>query len=158
MSTGNRQVFIDANLLLLFLVGSYDRKLIAKHKRTSDYRPRDLDLLLACVTPFETWVTTPNVLSEVSNLASQTDRWLRDNLFTGLARLIPNLEEQYVPSVGLSSHRHLSKFGITDLGIVRIAESGCTVLTSDSRLADYVARLGHQAVDFHLLRLKATTG
>ena len=63
------QVLLDTNLLLLFLVDSYERKRIRNFKRTSTFSEEDFDLLAAFLQAFKKILTTPHILTEVSNLA-----------------------------------------------------------------------------------------
>lgn len=63
-----KPVLVDANLLLLVMIGSFDRDLIASFKRTCAYSIRHYDLLVRLLGYFSTVVTTPHILTEVSNL------------------------------------------------------------------------------------------
>lgn len=66
-----RGVLVDANILLLFFIGSYDTKLITRFKRTSRFTVRDYELVGNFLAAFERRITTPHILTEVSNLAGQ---------------------------------------------------------------------------------------
>jgi len=57
-----RGVLIDANILLLYLIGSYDRSLISRFKRTRQFTVEDYATLLLLLHPFEAVITTPNIL------------------------------------------------------------------------------------------------
>jgi hypothetical protein len=65
-------ILIDANLALLYLVGSYDLRLVGdgKYKKLSKYNAEDYHLLLRLKGVFKKAVTTPHVLTEVSNLTN----------------------------------------------------------------------------------------
>jgi len=67
----SRGVLVDTNILLLHFVSDYDRELVPRFKRTATFAVDDYDLLIKLLTRFNSVVTTPNVLSEVSNLAGQ---------------------------------------------------------------------------------------
>ena len=45
--------FIDANLLALILIGSVDRKLISKHKRTRQFTSDQYDYLVKVISPLQ---------------------------------------------------------------------------------------------------------
>src|SRR6266481_2713988 len=62
-------VLIDANLLLLHVVGAHDRRLVSTFKRLSAFAPEDLDTLVAVTRHFRSILVTPHILTEVSNLA-----------------------------------------------------------------------------------------
>jgi hypothetical protein len=65
-----RGVLIDSNLLLLLFLGTYDRRQIATNDRLSKYSEDDYDLLIQVLRPFTRIITTPNILTEVSNLSN----------------------------------------------------------------------------------------
>ena len=64
-------LFIDANLLLLLIVGSVGEDLIAKHRRLAGYTAEDYDVLLQQIQPTDQVFVTPNTLTETSNLLAQ---------------------------------------------------------------------------------------
>jgi hypothetical protein len=85
---GRAAVFFDTNILLLLVVGFYDRQLISQFKRTLSYTPEDYDLVDAFVGEFENIVTTSSVLTEVSNLAGQLNCALRSRCFEVFAAIL----------------------------------------------------------------------
>ena len=62
---------IDANLLVLFVVGKTDRQLIAKHRRLREFSVDDYDRLVGILRMVDQLVVTPNTLTETSNLLAQ---------------------------------------------------------------------------------------
>lgn len=64
-------VVADTNLLLLYVVGAHDPERIGRFPRTDTYTEDDFDLLERLLGYFETAVTTPPILTEVSNLLGQ---------------------------------------------------------------------------------------
>lgn len=60
------EAFIDANLLVLLVVGSVDRRLVARHRRTRTFLPEDYDRLVEVIQDVQVFVT-PNTLTEASN-------------------------------------------------------------------------------------------
>ena len=63
--------FIDANLLVLLIVGSVDKRLIAKHRRLRGYSATDYETLIRLLPPVEQVFVTPNTLTETSDLLAQ---------------------------------------------------------------------------------------
>ncbi|MGD0517565.1 MAG: hypothetical protein ABSA26_08525 [Thermoguttaceae bacterium] len=62
-------IIVDTNVLLLFFVGKYEPLLIAKHKRTRQYSIEDFQILEKFLKLFQNRIiTTPNILTEASNL------------------------------------------------------------------------------------------
>src|SRR5580698_6784272 len=67
----SRGILIDTNVLLLLYVGSLDRNLVPKFKRTDRFAPEDYDALRKLIRPFKTVLTTHHILTEVCNLLGQ---------------------------------------------------------------------------------------
>ena len=66
--------FIDANLLVLLVVGSAGRDYISKHRRLRRFSKEDYDLLLRLIRKAKGTrrvFVTPNTLTETSNLLGQ---------------------------------------------------------------------------------------
>jgi hypothetical protein len=61
-------ILIDTNILLLYFLGSFDQDLIPSFKRTVQFTVEDYNTLLLLLQMFDRLVTTPNILTEVSNL------------------------------------------------------------------------------------------
>lgn len=61
-------VLVDANLLVLFLVGLINKRRIPEFKRTQNFTIEDFDLLERLIAWFGKLVATPHVLSQVSDL------------------------------------------------------------------------------------------
>src|SRR3954449_12972083 len=91
-------LLLDANLLLLLVVGIADRKQAAKFKRLSMFAPEDFDLLVQVVASFRRLYVTPNVATEVSNLAGALTGEARRSCFRALAESLRAAVEIVVPS------------------------------------------------------------
>ena len=63
----NKGLLIDTNLLLLYFIGNYDPNRIPGFKRTMAFTVDEFWLLIGFLGVFDKLVTTPNVLTEVSN-------------------------------------------------------------------------------------------
>jgi hypothetical protein len=135
-------------------IGQSDPLLIQRHKKTKgDYTPEDYGLLVDLIGSFSPLVTTPHILTEVSNPLGRSSQPLTSALFEGFAELIRLLVEHHVPSRELAGHEHLAVFGLTDLGILEIATSQkCLIITADSPLADYLMRTKIDVVPYDWIR------
>src|SRR5438874_3988149 len=93
-STG---LLVDANLLLLYILGKTNKQRIPAFKRTQAYSVGDFELLDDFVSRFRKVVSTPNVLTEVSNLGdlygSELLRFRRK-----LQQAADVIEERYIES------------------------------------------------------------
>jgi len=146
-------LLIDTNLLLLLFVGLHSPKGIQRFKRTSQFAPEDFKRLVRVIRLFRHVVTTPSVLTEVSNLLGQLPEVLRLPNFQGFSLVIQDFQEHYLPSRELAQKPSFPRFGLTDAGIVEIANGRFLVLTDDFRLAGYLARRGIDVINFNHLRM-----
>jgi hypothetical protein len=148
----NTGVLIDTNLLLLYFVGAYDPHRIPKFKRTMTFAVEDFYTLLGFFNYFRIVVTTPNILTEVNSLAGQLPGDLRASFNPVFAERLADLEEHYTESKNLSQLPHFGKFGLTDAGIVDLAQGRYLVLTDDFRLFGYLQKSGTDAINFNHIR------
>lgn len=148
----SRQVLVDTNIVLLFFIGTFDRDLISRFKRTCQFTVQDFDLLSAFLAQFENIVTTPNILSEVSNLSGQLGEPAKMGFFTQFARQIRPLDERYVRSDDASQTSLFPKLGLTDSAIFHLAQQdNCCVLTDDFELWGHLQKTGIKAINFNHL-------
>ena len=145
-------LLIDSNLLLLLFVGQYDPTRIQKFKRTDQFTIGDYELLADYIEQFKEVVTTPSILTEVSNLLGQLPENLRYYFWQHFARGLKNLHEHYTPSQELGDEKGFSKFGLTDTAILEAANGKYRVLTDDFRLAQYLIGQNIDVINFNHLR------
>lgn len=147
-------VLIDTNILLLLFIGSFDRALIPSYKRTRQFVVEDYDTLTSFLDNFSILITTPNVLTEVSNLAGQLgqrkEAFYRD-VFT---KSIQVLEETYVESKIAINEPVFSKVGLTDSTVICSAKGKYLLLTDDFELSQRFQHLGGDAINFNHIRTK----
>ena len=65
----SKGVLVDSNLLVLFLVGTVNKRRILEFKRTQGFTLEDFDLLENLIRWFGRLIATPHVLAQVSDLA-----------------------------------------------------------------------------------------
>ena len=150
----SRGLLLDSNLLLMLCIGSVDRKLVRKFKRTKAYSENDYDILCRFVGAFQKILTTPNILTEVNNLGRNLEEEHR-NEFQGVFSRVTNiLSEEYTESraaVGIPVFRDC---GLADSVTFCMSQSrnGCLLLTDDRQLAGKVRKSGGAALNFDNLR------
>jgi hypothetical protein len=128
-------ILLDSNLLFVYCVGLLEPSLIGKEKGTREYESRDFQLLYDIVGAFDHILTTPNVLTEVSNLAGRLREDIR-LLFRLFIRenLLTILDERYVISEDAAKHSVFAPLGLTDAVVSILAERGMLVVTNDLNL------------------------
>jgi len=152
-------VVVDAGLLVLWIAGSVDRSLIARHKRLGTYRMEHYDALRFILSRFSRLLTTPHVLTEASNLAGQTSQPARDQLLEALAQMVAaagesqKVWEKHTPAQVLCERPDFVLLGIADTALIEVArECGALVVTDDNML---LARLQQEELhSLSILRLE----
>jgi len=138
--------------LLLFL-GRVNRKRIGEYKRTRKYTLDDYILLELLIEPFSQFITTPNILTEVSNLSGYLGEPLRSRYFHHFAEAIQNFVEIYSPSNAVSHSPSFVRLGLTDASIsLLLNRQKCLVLTDDLDLFVHLNELGFDAINFTHVR------
>ena len=157
--------FIDANLLVLLIVGATGRHLIAKHRRLKSFLEGDYERLLqriASTTSPDTATepatvgvvrVTPNTLTEASNLLAQHQEPERSRFFETLRVLIENSTEVVVASAEASRTSGFARLGLTDAALLAVVSPETPLLTVDFDLYCAVAQRDHRAaVNFRHLQ------
>ena len=150
-------LLIDANLLLVWVLGLLDEDLIEKHKRTQAYRKEDWDDLRQFVIKFDSIITTPSVLTEVNNLLSfGITGKNRDDLSAMFCKMVTeDFDERYVEAKDIVTDSAFARLGLTDIGIERIAQTkspSVHVLTDDYQLHNLLLERGVDAYNFNHIR------
>ena len=149
-----RNLLLDTNLLILYIVGSIDPKLIGRHKRTNQFIPEDYRVLKELLRRFPRIVTTPNILTEVSNLLDQTvDRTARA-LQSILAALIEAqaFDERYVRSLDAITIQEFPRLGMADSSVIFLAQEKHLVVTEDIHLYLALSHRGVETLNFNHVR------
>jgi hypothetical protein len=146
-----RGLLVDANLLLLYFLGSYDRKQISSNKRLATFSVEDFDLIVRVLKLFSLLVTTPNILTEVSNLSNAIAASEKAAYFDRMATMLTLVKEEYVPSTKALANRW-ARFGLTDAAIAEIAKNQYLVLTDDLRLSYALQNDGIATINFNQIR------
>lgn len=150
-----RSVLLDTNLLVLLVVGVYDKALIREHKRTKNFMPEDFDLLERELGGFEAIWVTSHCLAEASNLLKQTDSSRVSGLLTCLARITENAKESHIQKSAVFGNTNAFRLGVTDAGIVIKSKRVNCVLTVDFDLYAQISRMGRNVINFNHLRAES---
>jgi rRNA-processing protein FCF1 len=148
-----RGAVVDTNLLLLLFLGSYERKHISQGRLTR-YTPEDFELLVRLLDRFQKIITTPHILTEVSNLSNAIVESERAAYFLAFADRLALLSEEYVGSATPMKSRW-AEFGLTDAAIGVIAQNKYLVITDDFRLSQKLQFDGIDSLNFNHIRQMA---
>ena len=150
----SRSLLIDANLLVLWAVGTVSPSLIPRHKRLAAYVESDYELLSNFLATYDAITITPNALTEASNLAKQIAEPARSQVAGIIALIAERCNETYVRSlvaVGRSEYKYL---GLSDAAILEIKD--VHLLTDDLDL--YVSGVGQGGTCFNFTHLREAAG
>ena len=145
--------FIDANILLLLVVGRVSRELISRHRRLEGFSAEDYDILLDLLRRVRQVFVTPNTLTETSNLLGQHREPERSRFFQGLRSIILDSEEVVVASAIASANRTFPRLGLTDAVLLEAVSADTPLLTVDYNLYKATLEAGADfAVNFDAIR------
>jgi hypothetical protein len=145
-----RGIVVDANLLLLLVVGSCDPSLISKHKRLSAFAVSDFERLITVLAGSNTIVTVPHVLAEVGNMLSDGNDPDAQAIKSHFARLIKETLEVYKPSARVVDEPEFRWLGLSDAAQLAAAEGKHLLLTADGPLFNAACTRGIEAYYFQV--------
>ncbi|MGB7158325.1 MAG: hypothetical protein WBD40_09690 [Tepidisphaeraceae bacterium] len=142
-------VLLDTNLLLLLIIGSWDRSSVSRFKRTSQFDEADFDLLVREIGRYGQVVTTPSILTESSNLI-RDDAHVR--IAPSMVRLYATLVERWTGKSQVTADRSFSRLGYCDAMVLTVAQEGTAVLTDDLDLYMELSYRNQAVTNFNHLR------
>ena len=131
--------FVDANLLILLIVGRVREEFISKHVRLQQFIVEDYRILRNLLDGVDQVFVTPNTLTETSNLLAQHGEPERSRFFDELRFTIEKSREIHVVSEVASQNREFRRLGLTDAALLEVATVETPLLTVDLDL--YLAAL-----------------
>ena len=140
----SKEAFIDANLLVLLVVGQVDRTLIKRHRRTRRFTPEDYDRLLGIIQTLNRVFVTPNTLTEASNLLKY-DRMNLTRLLEKLRSIIDDSEEIIVDSTTAAHNSAFTRLGLTDAALLEVISEERPLITVDFDLYSAAFEKGEEA-------------
>jgi hypothetical protein len=141
-------LFLDTNILLLYIIGSLDKSLIRNTKSTAMFDARDYEKIKVFIDYFDIKVTSPHVLTEVSDLLGESSNYQK------LLKTFINFSiEKYKTSAEIAENKSFSKFGLADSAILEISKGSHLIFTADNRFYGYLNSIGVDALNFDSLKL-----
>jgi hypothetical protein len=128
-------VLLDTNILLLFLMMAAEREYVFEWKRTERFTPDHvaaMDLLLSASPRL---VTTPHILTEVTDLATGIRSDLRAKFAEAVQTFVRVAKERYVDSRVLSKDTAFVRLGLADVAQLLLpARARPLIVTDDAKL------------------------
>ena len=145
-------VVYDTNILLLYFCGLHDQRLVTSFGRLSKFTNGDFQILCQAAVLFRRLVTTPHILSEVSNLLDDVDGKLKEAAYATFAKQLTVVDEVYLRATDIAQADCFGKLGLADSGIRMLSARRFLVLTEDFPLLSRLQSLGMDALNFNHLR------
>ena len=150
MERPEKTILVDANLLVLLVVGTASRELTAKHKKTKAFTAADYDRLVAMLGDHKI-IVLPHIAAEASNLLAFHQEPERQRLMVVLKTFLQVTDEEYVASRRAVSQPEYAFVGLTDAAILSTATTA-EILTTDALLHVVALKRGLTAINFNHLR------
>lgn len=153
-----RRVVLDANLLLVAVIGRDHADKLGSLKHVKEYMPADYPLLRQMVSQYDQIVLTPNVMTECSDLLKDSaveqdaKSCLRELAIWSGAKKSRLVVEDYVPSAIAATMNQYSYLGIADCALLSLVDQSTALVTVDHKLAAAAAERNPASVNFNYLR------
>lgn len=146
---------LDANLLVLLVVGLTSEALISRHKRTVEraFTVHHFRLLRNYLAGAPCTVL-PNIVTEATNHLRQHKEPERTALMRTLAELLRGVHEVYLSSSDATVDTDFARLGLTDAAILQSAGRKC-IVTVDAPLYVAASNRGLDVVNFVHLQAEA---
>jgi hypothetical protein len=149
-----RGILIDSSLLVVYLVGLFDRRhLINCRAIKSSFTTDEFKFLAQLVGQFDKVITTPHILTEVSNLAGRLPQTVHVAFRRFFASVIFQFGEKNAAATDLAAAPEFTRFGIADTAIALIAPGQFFVLTEEIALYSHLSSKGVDVMNFSHVRL-----
>ncbi|WP_404396269.1 PIN domain-containing protein [Pseudoalteromonas phenolica] len=149
---GKQGVLLDTNLLVMYLIGTYDKSLVPKFKRTSMYTVEDFEWLESYVSRFSKIIVTPQVMAETWNFVEK----LGKEIDQFLDKVLPTLflfDEEYISKETVLSANGFNYVGVTDMSVIQAGVSlSCLVITDDFRAYSHFCQFSVPTININHLR------
>ncbi len=147
-----KRILLDANLLVLLVIGLTDRNLVPKHKNAKTFEKADYDLLVDILSSYDAIAVTLHILAETSNLVSQIGEPVSSSVRLTFSNLLQSQEEIYLASRDSAKHPLFVRLGLTDTSILQVIRSDTPLLATDAGLYLEASKVNPVATNFNHLR------
>ena len=146
----HRGLLLDTPLLLAVLLTAFGRRHERAWQRVMGgvLQPRDGNWLATFATEFKVQITTPHILTEVSNLAGKIDQRLHRDFRAVLAEWVIVAREENMAASEIVRHPGFPHLGLADTAIEMLAADRYLVATTDFGLAGRLRKRGCDVLNF----------
>lgn len=149
----NKGILLDTGPLVLLIAGLYDQDFIERHKPTRNkFLKQDYASLMVVLDGFKTIVTTPHILTEVSNLLGQAPEQITPKLLALLAQFVNGMEEKFIPCKDFAGKDFFPKCGVADSCVLEDTSGEYLIVTIDWPLSQRLEKMGRDVFNFNRVR------
>ncbi len=141
-------LLVDTNILLLYIVGIVNVELIRNFRRTANFTENDFYIILKFIDYFDIKITTPHILTEVSDLPGN-----RIDLQIALGKYTQLTEERFLESKQIVETETFLRFRLADAAITETAKDSCLVITDDNPLFGYLINKKIDTISLDQIRM-----
>lgn len=156
-------VIVDTNILLLLLIGHFDKDFIKNYSlfknNAKNYTKEDFELLKQLVSYFNKLIITPQIIAELSNISITSNRsTFGSRLLSYLQAVVDILKDaeehhQQAECLWGMQLEVLSRFGFTDVTISELSKrTHMPILTDELELYLYLVNNGIPAISFEYIK------
>lgn len=149
----NGGVLVDTNLLILLFIGQTRPDLIGKYQHTKEYSKEDFRILSRLLARFRFILTTPHILTEVSNLSGKLQGDVPRAFRLHFSVSAPKFEDRTCSVQRSVGNSYFTRLGFTDASICEVTDKNTLVLTADLPLANVLEHLGAHVINFNHIRV-----
>jgi hypothetical protein len=133
----SKGLMLDSNLLLLHLVGSTNSSLVGSgsYNKLSDFSTLEAAFLKQLISGFRRVVTTPHILTEVSNLVNDLHYEGRRQVWGAFVSTLEVISEQTISSYMVARREEFSYLGLTDTVLAEMSNE-FLIVSNDGRMVD----------------------
>jgi len=143
-----RDVIIDTNIFILFLVGQINENRIKNYMRNSLYTKEDYYFLLSVLADYDRIITSPNILTEVDNILNRIGGEDKYKYLVLVKTMYKQTIEKYIKTEMITQNWYFDSLGITDSSILMMAKDCELLISGDSSLCDHAKSLNIKTFDF----------
>ena len=145
-------VIFDTNVLLVFLIGLWDAKVISKFNRTSSYTEDDFELLLLIANKVGRIVITPHILTEACNLSDTLNKKHGYRIYEVITMMLKDTKERRQEAIRLTADPLFNYLGIADMSLIDASKRHHLIVTDDLMCATTINDSGGLAININNLR------
>lgn len=138
-----KPLLVDANLLVVWLVGASDPSKLGKTRKVKEYSLADFEFINSFIQNCSSVLVVPNILTQVSDLIGEDGSLLVREIDIRFSYFVRSSVEIYLPSKPLIDNVYFSKLGLADVAMIEcVKDNKACLLTADHKLHGVAESLG----------------